>query len=202
MLELVGELGGGFEELVALDEAALDAELHVVLDDTFYGFHNQVRTQGHKLVVQGAGGVCGLYPALGAQDNAAGVDVLVDHERGDAGDVFTIDDGPVDGSGAAVLGQQGGVEVERAKLRHGPDGLRQHPEADNHKQVGLPGGKVRKELRILQLFRLKQRQTVLHGIFLHCRFVHLEAPAGRFVRSGDHTYNLVAGLQQTVHRPN
>ena len=201
MLELVGELGGGFEELVALDEAALDAELHVVLDNALYGFHNQACSKCHKLVMEGPCCVCGLYTALGPQNDTSGVDVLVYHERGDAGDVLTVDNGPVDGGGATVLRQQGGVEVERAKLRHGPDGLRQHAEAHHYKQIGLPGGKVRKELRVLELFRLKQRQTMLQGVFLHCRFVHLEASARRFVRSGYHAHNLVPGFDETVHRP-
>ena len=140
VLELPRELGSGLEELRTLDETPLHTQFHILLHQALYGFDNQLRAQFHELVVQGSGCVSGLYVTLGAKDDAAGINLMVYHEGGDTGDVLSIDHSPVDGGGAAVLGQQGGVQVEAALPGHAPDGFRQHAEAYNHKQVCLPGG--------------------------------------------------------------
>ena len=71
-------------------------------------------------------------------ENAAGVYLLVDHEGGDAGLPLAVYDGPVDGRGAAVLRQDGGVQVEGAKARHAPHFLRQH--AEGHHDANGPNG--------------------------------------------------------------
>ena len=101
----MGELGCRFEELVALDEAALDAKLHVTLYYALYRLYDQAGSKCHKLVVQGACGFRGLYTALGPEDDSAGVYPLVYHERCDARDILSVYHRPVYWSGAAVLRQ-------------------------------------------------------------------------------------------------
>ena len=71
------------------------------------------------------------------QNDAACVDIVVEEERCHARLRLTIDDGPVDGGGTAVLRQQGGMDIERAVLGHRPDYLGQHAESDDHLQVGF-----------------------------------------------------------------
>ena len=200
MLQFAGDLGGGLEQFRALDEASLHPEFHVILHQAFHGFHHQLRTQFHQLVVQGARRVRRLHPTFRAQDDTAGVDAAVNHEGGDAGDVLPVDHGPVDRRSATVLRKQGGVQVERAPLGHSPDHLRQHPEAHDYKEIGLPGGQVAEELLVLELFRLQQRQAMLHGVFLDGALVHLESAAGRLVGHRNHTHHIVSAFDKGVQR--
>ena len=56
---------------------------------------------------------CGLIGADAdafAHDDGAFVDFLVQEKGGQSSDALAVDDGVVDGGGAAVLGQEGGVE--------------------------------------------------------------------------------------------
>ena len=200
MLKFPGELGCGMEQLRALDEASLHAQFHIVLDQAFHRFQHQLRTQFHQFVVESARRVRRFYPAFRTEDDSARINLLVNHEGGDAGDILPVDHGPVDGSGAAVLRQQGSVQVEGAALGHAPDHLRKHPETNHHKQVGLPADQVHQELLVLEFFRLQQRQALLHGIPLYGALVHLEAAAGRFVGNSYHTHHLVAVPDEGVQR--
>ena len=191
MAELPGELGSGFQDFGSLDEGFLDAELGIALDETFDGLDYQVGAHRHKLVVDVSGGVRVVDAALLAEDDASGVDVVIDHEGGHARDPLAVDDGPVDGGRAAVLWQQGGVEVERPELGHRPDFLGQHPEGDDHEEVGLPGAQGLEELGIFQLGRLQHGDAVLHRIFLDRAFVYLESASSRLVGHGHDARDLV-----------
>lgn len=48
----------------------------------------------------------------GLRDDAAGVELLIHFNEGDAGFFFTVEEGPFGGHGAAVAGKEGEVEVE------------------------------------------------------------------------------------------
>ena len=148
--------------------------------------------------MQLAGRLVGPDAALLAQDDPAGVDVLVDHEGGHAREFLAVDDGPVDGGGAAVLRQQRGVEVEGAQAGHAPDLLGQHAEGHDHEEVGLPGGEGLQEGGILELEGLQDRDAVGDGIMLDGALVHLEAPAAGLVGHRDHAHDLVTGLDEGV----
>ena len=154
VLQLPRELGCRLQKLGALDKASLYAQLYVLLHNAFHGLYHQRGAQFHEFVVQVPGRIRGLYPALGTQDNAAGINFLVNHEGGDTGNVLAVNHRPVDGRSAAVLRQQGCVQVEGAQLGHGPHHLRQHAEAHYHKEVRLPGGKLLQEGLVLEFFRL------------------------------------------------
>ena len=200
VLELAGEFGGGLEELGALDEAALHAQFHVLLDDAFHRFHHQRGAQLHQLVVKVSGRVRGFHPALGTQDDAARVYLLVYHEGGYAGDVLPVNHRPVDGRGPAVLRQQGGVQVEGAQLGHFPYRLGQHAESHHHKQIGLQGGQLAEELRVLELFRLHQGQAFRHRVFLDGALAQLEPAAGGLVRGGYNAHHIETGFPQGLER--
>ena len=150
--------------------------------------------------MQGARRIRGLYAAFGAQDDTAGIDSFVNHKGGHARDVLSVDHRPVDGGGAAVLRQQGGVQVERPQFGHTPHYLRQHPEAHYHKEIGLPGGQIFQEIFVLEFFRLQQRQFMRNGVLLDGRFVHLEAAARRFIRHRYHAHNMIATLDEGIQR--
>ena len=135
---------------------------------------------------------------LFAQDDAARVDVLVDHEGRHAGHGLPVDHRPVDGRGAAVLRQQGGVEVDGAELRHGPHLLGQHAEGYDDEEVGLPGLQLLQESGILQLEGLQDGDAVRDGVLLDGAFVHAQAPAARLVGDGHGTDDLETVLDEAV----
>ena len=198
--QLPGKLGSGLEDFGSLDEGALDAEFGIALDEAFDGLGHQLGSHGHEPVVDVAG-IVGIFDAAFlAEDDASGIDVVVYHECGHSRHPLTVDDRPVDGRGAAILRQQRRMEVEGAELRHRPDFLRKHAEGHDHEEVGLPCPEGVQELRILQLDRLKYRNPVLHGVFLHRTLVHLEPASGGLVRYGHHADHLVALGNQGLKR--
>ena len=92
------------------------------------------------------------------------------------------------------------MKVEGAEAWHLPYFLRKHTEGNHHKEVRLEGTQLGEELRVLQLNRLKHRDIVLHGIFLHSALVHFEAASARLVGDGHYAYHLVFVLDEGVQR--
>ena len=74
------------------------------------------------------------YAAL--QDDVARVDLMAEEEGRDARFLVAMDDGPVDRRRAAILRQQGGVQIERTQAWHFPNNARQHAEGDDDLQIG------------------------------------------------------------------
>ena len=87
-------------------------------------------------------------------DDVAGVNLMVEEEGGYASAGFSVHNGPMDGSGAAVIGEKGGVNVERAEAGHGINHFGQHPEGDHHEDVGVDCAQLFDELLRFELFRL------------------------------------------------
>ena len=105
-------------------------------DDSVYGLDNQCGTDSHQSVVHRTR-VVGLgdgYAAL--QDDVARVDLMAEEEGRDARFLVAMDDGPVDRRRAAILRQQGGVQIERTQAWHFPNNARQHAEGDDDLQIG------------------------------------------------------------------
>ena len=171
-----------------------------MLDQALGSLHHQLRAHLHQSVVHIPGRIITADTHILAEDDAAGIDILIYHERGDAGNTLAVYHRPVDRSGAAVLRQKSGVQVERAELRHAPDFLRQHAERHHHEEIRLPFGQRRKEFRILQLDWLQHRQPVLHGISLDRALVHFQSAPARLVGHRDHADNFISGLHQRIQR--
>ena len=91
---------------------------------------------------------------------------MVEEEGGDAGLGVAVDDGPVDGRCAAVLRQEGGVEVEGAEAGHGPHGFGEHSESHDNLEVGLEGTELVEKFGGLQLLGLKHGQALAQGVLL------------------------------------
>ena len=150
--------------------------------------------------MQGSRRIGKLYAAFAAENNSAGIYLLVYHEGGYTGDILAVDYRPVDRRRTAILRQQGGVQVKGSAFRHGPDHFRQHPEAHHYKQIGLPGGQFAQELFVLQFFRLQQRQALFYRILLYGALVHLESATGRLVRYGNYAHNPEAAPDKRIQR--
>ena len=69
---------------------------------------------------------------LNALYDFACINFVVKEKGGDTSLRVAINDGPVDRGGTTVLGEQGGMEIERAETGHGPHNFREHSEGDNN----------------------------------------------------------------------
>ena len=139
-------LVGGFC-LSALDEANR-------LDDQF-------SSSDHQFVVNVFGTIVDGYGDAFLQDDAPRINLFVKEKRSDARFAIAIDDGPVDGSCAAILRQKCSMEIECAKRRQSPNHLRQHAEGNDYLQVGLQGFQLSEESLVAQLFGLQDRNAFL-----------------------------------------
>ena len=125
-------------------------------------------------------------------DDATGVDVVVEEEGGDARLGLAVDDCPVDGSRTAILGQQGGVDIERAVCGHSPHHFGQHAEGHDHLQVGPVGVQLLHESGVFHLLRLEDGQPMLKGILLYGRWLeHASVTAYGLVGLGDHRHHVI-----------
>ena len=122
--------------------------------DAVEGTHHEVATHEGQSVVEAAGVVVGADGGLGLEEYLAFVYLVVEEEGGDAGAWLALDDGPVDGCGAAEARQERGVEVEGAARRHGPYRLGEHAESHYDEAVGLDGAQGVDEGGVAQLFGL------------------------------------------------
>ena len=188
------------QHLRTLDEGPLDASFDIMLDEALGSFDHELGSHLHKAVVHIARSLLGTDAAVCTQDDSAGIDILIDHEGGNAGMALAVDYRPVDRGSSTILRQKGGVQIEGAEFRHAPDLLGEHAEGNYHKEIGLPGCESLEEFGILELERLQHRQTVLHCIFLDGGLMHLEPAARRLVRHGNHADNLVAVLDKSIQR--
>ena len=126
----------------------------VGIDDALQGVDTYLRTKVHKSVIH-------ILHVIIVEDvegllhnHATGIDVMVEEECGDSRACLAVDYRPVDGSGTAVLWQQGGMHVECAVFGHCPHHLGQHTECHYHLQVGIKGAQLFHECLVLHLHRL------------------------------------------------
>ena len=198
MTQLTGQLRCRLQHLGTLDETPLHTRFDILLDDTLDGLHHQVGTQRHQAVVHVTRGIGIGNAAFLAEDDTARVNVFVDHEGRHTRHLLPVDDRPVDGGGTAILRQEGGMQVESAQRRHGPDHIGQHPEAHDDKQVGLERLQGFEEGRVTQLLGLQDGQAFLHRVLLDGTFIHLEAASAGLVGHGHHAHHMVFLLQEGV----
>jgi len=179
----------------------LRGNVSVVGEHQLQGLLGNVGTKVHESVIDIFHiGVVGNGKGF-LQDDAAGVDVVVEKEGGHAGLGLAVDDGPVDGCRTPVLRQQRGVDVERAIPRHAPHHLGQHAECHHHLNVGLVSCQLRHKLGVFHLLGLQHRYSFLQGVGLHgWRLQRVLVTAHGFVGLGDDGHHPVSGLYQTAER--
>ena len=147
LLRLGGGVAVGGEDEVDGVGAELGAELHESVVDVLY------------VGIVGDGEL-----ALG--DDATGVDVVVEEEGGDAGEGLAVDDCPVDWGCAAIVGEQGCMDVECAEARHCPHYFGEHAERDYDLEVGVVAAQLVEEVLVLHLQGLQHGQAVGKGVLL------------------------------------
>ncbi len=129
----------------------------------------------------------------------AGIYLVLEKEGGYAGLLIAVDYGPVYGSGTTVLGQKGGVQVEGPKRGHAPDYLGQHAEGYHYLEVGLESAELLYEERIFELFGLKNRYSLLHGVFLDgAALKHASMTTHWLIGHGYHTYYIIMVFHETA----
>jgi hypothetical protein len=147
---------------------------------------------------QGDGGVLRQDGQLGLGEHGARVHADVHlHER-HAGDGVAVDDRPLDRGRAAVLGQQGGVDVHAAELRQIEDLLRQDlAVGHHHDQRGVEFAQEGEELGVvLDLLRLVHGEAMGEGQLFHRRRGQLLTTAGGAIGLADNGLNGPAGLNE------
>src|SRR5579872_4853152 len=128
------------------------------------------------------------------EQHGAGVEPRVDSHSGDAGSSFAVCDGPLDGCGTAILGQQRRVDIDDAARRDVDDRLRNDLAVayDDHR-VGTEGGNLVNNLRAADAFGLVDGKTEAKSGLLDGRCCAVLASAGGAVRLGVDGRDGVAG---------
>ena len=162
------------------------------------GFCQQMPPCLEDAVVKDAGGVVVSYGDLCTSQNVASVDLVLEKESGRAGDFLAMDDGPVDRSRSAEVGEEGAMKVDRAHGWGLPHQFREHPEGNDHPKVWRPTLERVQKIRGLQLLRLGQWQSMTQGDFFHLRGLHLASTSRGTVRCCDHPHHLMPRFEQTL----
>ena len=184
LLRLRRRVAVGREDEVDGVGAELGAELHESVVDVLY------------VGIVGDGEL-----ALG--DDATGVDVVVEEEGGDAGAGLAVDDCPVDRRCAAIVGEQGCVDVECAEARHCPHYFGEHAERDNDLEVGIVAAQLLEEVLVLHLQGLQHGQAVGKGVLLDGRGAqHGSVATDGFVGLRDDSHYVITVLNKSLERAN
>ena len=129
-------------------------------------------------------------------EHVAGVDFVLEEEGAGARGRFAVENGPVDGSRSAILGQQRAVQVHGAQGRAVPNGFGQHPKRHHHAQVGIPRVEQGMKVRRLQRPGCRQRQAVFFGNLLDFTGAQGPSASSRPIRSRHHPDDFVPALEQ------
>ena len=170
--------------------------MHLAGDDGIDSLDDHTSSQHHQAVVYRLDvvGAANLDGAL--LDDVARVNLVLEEESGDARGGVAVHHRPVDGCGAAVFGQQRGMQVERAQGRHLPHHLGQHPEGDDDEKVGIQRAQCGDKILILEVDRLQQRQRLLHGITLDVALYHVMSAPAYLVGHRHYAHDIISALYQ------
>lgn len=194
------DFGGVAEGLVG-EEPVLGNGPGSAGEDFFHGAEDEGGADFHHAVVDGSGVVLGVDGDAFLENDASGVDVVVEEEGGDAGFGVAVDYGPIDGGCATVLGQEGGMEVEGAHRGHGPDDFGQHAEGDDYLEVGPEGLELLEEGFVAQAFGLEYGDALAQGVLLYGAGLELVVMAADgLVGHGYDAHHLVALFDKTCER--
>ncbi len=163
------------------------------------GLDEQRGAQDGQFIAEGAGVIIWQDGEGALVEHGAGVDARVHAHDGDAGLGVAVEDGGLDGGGAAPARQEGGVDVDTAvfgQIEHGR--AQDLTEGGDNDQVGGPGLQLGQGFGLAQARRLDGGQAqFLCQPFDGRRGEGPTAP-GRTIGLGDHTDHgvvLYQGLQ-------
>ena len=91
------------------------------------------------------------------QDDATGINIVVEEEGGNTRLLLAINHCPVDRRRTAILRKEGCMHIKCTIFRHRPNHLRQHAESNYHLQVSLIRTQLLHKVRVLHLYRLQHR---------------------------------------------
>src|SRR5712692_5070564 len=133
------------------------------------------------------------------RENIAGIHTGIDAHGGDTGFCFTVGNGPMDRRGAAILGKQGGMQIDPAVFRNRQE-LRR-----NDLAVGDDDNAIERELaqellhlRRADFFRLMHGEFRGERRFLHRGKGNFLAAAPGAIRLRDHAKNLEIRLGEEM----
>ena len=136
---------------------------------------------------------------LTLQKDVAGVHTGVNAHGGEAGSRFSIDDGPVDGCGAAVFWEKGSVKIDPAVFWEGEQARRNDlAVGDDHDEVWGIALQEFLDFRGADLFGLMDGEFGGKSDFFYGGERNLAAAAARAVRLGDDGEDFEVGLREEV----
>ena len=159
------------------------------------GTHQQC-LPASKRVVHDPRGVVWPNGDLHAVQHVAGVDFMLEQERGCTSGRLANQYGPMNGGSPPVLRQEGAVKVDGAETWPVPNHLGQHSEGHHDAQVGVPLVELGVESLVFELLGLGEGQVVLECNLFDVAGAQGLAAARRAVRGGHHSDHLMATLEQ------
>ena len=133
------------------------------------------------------------------QDDATGINIVVEEEGGNTRLLLAINHCPVDRRRTAILRKEGCMYIKCTIFRHRPNHLWQHAESNYHLQVSLIRAQLLYKLRVLHLYRLQNWQTLGKSILLHLRRLQrILVSAHRFIGLGNHSHHIITTLYQAL----
>ncbi|MDB6067140.1 MAG: hypothetical protein JWR26_3348 [Pedosphaera sp.] len=186
--DLAGE-GGAFGGLGAGNDFAGD--------EVGNGLDEEVGTQGGEAIVQGLGIVLGVDGGGLAGEDVAGIEAGIHFHDGDAGLGLVVEDGPLDGGGAAIFGEDGGVDVEGTEAGQIQNGFGEDLAIrGNGDEVGLELAEFLNEGFVAGAFGLEDGQAGFEGDFFYGRRLQFQVAAFGAVGLGDDGEDGEVGLAQ------
>ena len=163
--------------------------------------HKKLRAHDHKPVKKFSGGLKLPNGRLGRVDDIACVHIVGQIHGADTGGLIPVKDSPLDGSGPAILGEKGAVDIYRSITGQRKKLIRKNPAIGNdHEDIGLKLLQDRESTAIPHLVGLKNRKACLQRQFLHRRKGQLHSPALGFIGLGKHPDDFKLLVQKLAQR--
>ena len=176
-------------------------EIRFAREDERQRAGHQIRAQHRELFKQRAGRILFLDPQRALRHDRTGIHLLYHAHHGHAAFLVPTHDSALDGRGAAKLGQQRGMQVDRAEAGEVEQRLRDElPIRAGHDQIHLY---LQQLLMIVaDARRLPDRQALLQSILLHRGALQLFLAPDAPVGLGQDTDDLISFADQTLqHGP-
>ncbi len=169
--------------------------------DAGEGFDQEIGAHGREAGAKFDSGLLRPDFGFGFEEHIAGVEASIDAHGGDTGERFAVDDGPLDGRGAAIFGQERGVDVDDSVPDEIDDVLRDDlAVTDNDHGVGAERAQMFDAFGAADALGLKDEEAEAERGFLDGRKGELSSPPSRTIGLRDDREHLVAGLDDAFER--
>src|ERR1039458_5758527 len=173
------------------------------VQQAFEGLHQQLRAHRRQARAEFHGVLLRANFGLRLQQHISRVQARVDPHRGHARARLAAHNGPLNGSGAAIFGQQRGVYIDDTEGGEIDHHLRDNlPVAHHHHGVARHAAQILHRFGTAHAFRLVNRQTERERRLLHRRRSRILPPTARPVGLREHRRHFVPRFDDGMQRGN